>query len=328
MADLVASLRQKFFDANGAPLAGGKLYSYQAGTSTPLVTWSNQDESTENTNPIILDANGEADVWVGPNAYKFVLADADDVVLWTVDNVSHLSPDSISTLMLQDGSVTTLKIADDAVTTDKISDDAIMPDDSVPTAAIQDGAVIVTKLGDEAVETAKIKDLNVTTGKLADSAVVAAKIADGAITPAKLAWASSYAVSSSMPSNFFSTTSTSYVSVTNLSVTITTNGRPVLVALNPSGGTVRAYFYATNSNGTSGNPGAAVKIVRDGSDIGHFSIDSTTAAFAAQQIPASSIQLIDTTASAGIHTYTVTLACLQLTSTATLQGCVLVAIQL
>lgn len=88
MADLLPVLKQRFFDSNGDPLAGGKLYSYLAGTVTPLGTFTDQSGLVSNTNPVILDADGYADVWVGGGSYKFVLADADDVVLWTVDNVT------------------------------------------------------------------------------------------------------------------------------------------------------------------------------------------------------------------------------------------------
>lgn len=74
-------------DSVGSPLAGGKLYSYQAGTSTPLETYTDSTEAAANTNPVILNASGEANVWLKPQGYKLVLTDADDVVQWTVDNV-------------------------------------------------------------------------------------------------------------------------------------------------------------------------------------------------------------------------------------------------
>lgn len=76
------------FDANGDPLSGGLLYSYAAGTSTPLDTYTTRAGDIANTNPVELDANGEADVWTTPGVlYKFVLADSLDVIQWTVDNV-------------------------------------------------------------------------------------------------------------------------------------------------------------------------------------------------------------------------------------------------
>ena len=87
MAALAPVIKQRFFDSNGDPLAGGKLYSYIAGTSTPLGTFTDAGGGTPNANPVILDANGEADVWIGSGTYKFVLKDTDDVTQWTVDDV-------------------------------------------------------------------------------------------------------------------------------------------------------------------------------------------------------------------------------------------------
>jgi hypothetical protein len=46
-------LKQRFFDSNGDPLVGGKLYSYIAGTATPAATYIDSSGSTPNTNPII-----------------------------------------------------------------------------------------------------------------------------------------------------------------------------------------------------------------------------------------------------------------------------------
>ncbi len=81
-------LRQRFFDQSGLPLAGGELFSYQAGTTTPLVTYKNQGGTT-NSNPVVLDAYGYADVWLDSTlAYKFLLQDVNGNVQWTIDNVS------------------------------------------------------------------------------------------------------------------------------------------------------------------------------------------------------------------------------------------------
>lgn len=87
-ATLSPSPKQQFFDANGAPLAGGKLYSYTAGTTSPLATYVNQAGVTANTNPIILDSRGEASVWLAATSYKLRLTTADDVDIWTVDNIA------------------------------------------------------------------------------------------------------------------------------------------------------------------------------------------------------------------------------------------------
>ena len=76
-------------DGSGAAfLVGGKLYSYLAGTTTPTPTYTDESGTAPNTNPVVLDARGEANVWIDETiAYKFVLTDSDDVQIWSLDNV-------------------------------------------------------------------------------------------------------------------------------------------------------------------------------------------------------------------------------------------------
>jgi hypothetical protein len=73
------------------PLAGGLLYTYESGTTTPLETFTDNTGNTPNTNPIVLDANGYCDIWIGDTPYKFVLHDADDNPVRTVDPVQSLA---------------------------------------------------------------------------------------------------------------------------------------------------------------------------------------------------------------------------------------------
>ncbi len=115
MAVLSPPPKLQFFDANGVPLVGGKLYSYAAGTTTPLATYTSASETTFNTNPIILNSRGEAEVWLGSPLYKFKLTTAADVEIWTVDN--------IGAAQIADAAVTTAKLADAAVTTAKLAFD-------------------------------------------------------------------------------------------------------------------------------------------------------------------------------------------------------------
>ena len=65
MASLMPRGKQAYFDNAGDPLAGGRLYTYAAGTSTPLATYSDQAGAVPNTNPVVLDARGEATVFWG-----------------------------------------------------------------------------------------------------------------------------------------------------------------------------------------------------------------------------------------------------------------------
>jgi hypothetical protein len=78
----------QFFDAAGNPLSGGKLYTYAAGTTTPLASYTDSTGNVANTNPVILDSRGEASVWLGASQYKLALYTSADVLVWTVDNVS------------------------------------------------------------------------------------------------------------------------------------------------------------------------------------------------------------------------------------------------
>ena len=80
----------QFFDNNGVPLAGGKLYTYDAGTTTPATTYTSSSGATPNPNPIILDSAGRisSEVWLISSAsYKFMLATSADVTLWTKDSI-------------------------------------------------------------------------------------------------------------------------------------------------------------------------------------------------------------------------------------------------
>lgn len=82
----------QFFDNNGVPLAGGLLYTYAAGTTTPLATYTTSSGSTANSNPIILDAAGRpaGEIWLTAAAYKLVLKTSTNVQLWSMDNITGL----------------------------------------------------------------------------------------------------------------------------------------------------------------------------------------------------------------------------------------------
>jgi hypothetical protein len=87
MTALATPPKLQFLDANGAPLVGGKLYTYAAGTTTPQVTYTDFGGGTANANPVILDSRGEASVWLGTAVYKMALYSATNVLIWTVDNI-------------------------------------------------------------------------------------------------------------------------------------------------------------------------------------------------------------------------------------------------
>lgn len=83
---LLPNVDGQFFDSNGQPLALGKLYFYEAGTTTPKDVYSTFDAGTALTNPVVLDAAGRAQIW-GIGSYKIVIATSEDVIIKTVDDV-------------------------------------------------------------------------------------------------------------------------------------------------------------------------------------------------------------------------------------------------
>lgn len=96
----LAGAGQQFFDNNGNPLSGGKLWSYQAGTTTPQTTYTSVTGSTAHTNPIVLDSAGRVatgEIWLTSGAnYKFVLMTSANVTLATWDNITGINSTGIT----------------------------------------------------------------------------------------------------------------------------------------------------------------------------------------------------------------------------------------
>lgn len=81
---------QQFFDNSGAPLSGGLIYTYQAGSSTPLITYTTNNGLIANTNPIVLDSAGRSanEIWMQTGyTYKFVIQTSTGTILQTLDNL-------------------------------------------------------------------------------------------------------------------------------------------------------------------------------------------------------------------------------------------------
>jgi len=90
----VAGAGWQFFDNSGAVLTGGLLYTYTAGTTTPVTTYQDSAGSTPNANPIVLDSVGRvsAEVWLTTGAaYKLVLKTSTGTTLWTMDNLRGIN---------------------------------------------------------------------------------------------------------------------------------------------------------------------------------------------------------------------------------------------
>lgn len=88
----VGGVAAQFFTNTGAVLTGGKLYTYAAGTTTPLTSYTTNSGDIARTNPIILDSAGRVpdggEIWITSASYKFVLTDSNDVLIATYDNIS------------------------------------------------------------------------------------------------------------------------------------------------------------------------------------------------------------------------------------------------
>ena len=69
--------------------AGGKVYTYYSGTTTPLATYTDSTGNTANANPVVLDSRGEASIWLTPGvAYRIKLTTSAGAEVWTQDGVT------------------------------------------------------------------------------------------------------------------------------------------------------------------------------------------------------------------------------------------------
>lgn len=122
---LVPMPKAQFFDNSGNPLNGGFVCTYAAGTTTPLVTYTDSTGGTANSVPVVLDSSGRANIWLGTSPYKFAVYTAggsntcppggSSTLLYTVDNVytpggtfSLSSPPAIGNIAPNTGVFTTL----------------------------------------------------------------------------------------------------------------------------------------------------------------------------------------------------------------------------
>lgn len=86
---LFAGVGAQFFDNSGDPLTGGLIYTYAAGTTSPLTTYTSSTGLVPHTNPIVLDAAGRVnEIWLdSASSYKFILKTSGGVTIATYDNV-------------------------------------------------------------------------------------------------------------------------------------------------------------------------------------------------------------------------------------------------
>lgn len=89
MATSFAPVLLQLFDDYGELLAGGLVYTYEAGTTTPLATYTDLAGAVPNANPVVLDASGRATIRLTDGvAYKYIVKTSADVTVQTQDNIT------------------------------------------------------------------------------------------------------------------------------------------------------------------------------------------------------------------------------------------------
>lgn len=96
----VGGVAAQFFTNSGVPLTGGKIFTYAAGTTTPQETYTTSAGNVPWTNPVVLDAAGRVpsggEIWLTDGLiYKFVLKDANDVLIATYDNITGINSNAV-----------------------------------------------------------------------------------------------------------------------------------------------------------------------------------------------------------------------------------------
>lgn len=96
---LSPNAKQQFFTSGSVAAAGYLLYTYAANSTTPQATYTNRAGSVANTNPIVLDARGEATIYLTPGVvYDYVLKTDQDVTVWTREDVSAAAGDATAVM--------------------------------------------------------------------------------------------------------------------------------------------------------------------------------------------------------------------------------------
>jgi hypothetical protein len=208
----------QFFDSNGTPLAGGLLYVYTAGTTTPTTTWTTSSGAVANTNPIVMNAAGRTpfEIWLNSGVtYKFALYTATGVLIGTYDNIPAIDdPTVFNNLITVTGTNTLTGVSVPPYTSyvagmtlsfipANTNTDAVTLDlDGLgaknvfvgSSTALSSGDLVAGRIAQIQYDGTRfqlyqssIADNTITTAKIVNSAVTTAKIADANVTAVKLA---------------------------------------------------------------------------------------------------------------------------------------------
>lgn len=281
-------------NSSGVLLASGTVKFFTGGTTTLKTVFKDFDLTIPHPNPLTLDAAGRITAFHDGRT-KLVISDSAGALVRTVDNVGTEDSDvAAAAIALVDGDglvrvpgTTQLNVNVDNSTIN-IVDDKIQ---------LKDNGTTGDKFNANVVDDATI-ELASNKLQVKDDGIITVKILDNNVTRPKIV-AVGHQVSSS--SGAFSTNSASFVDVTNLSVTITTTGRPVMLLLCSNSSTAN---IGTAQTGAASETGADFAWVRD-STIVSTNVLFTTAGSAPGaniDIPPGSINFLDRPA-AGTFTY-------------------------
>ena len=138
--------RQMFLNNSSTAAASGSLYTYVAGSTTDLATYSDIDGAVLNANPILLNSAGrpwngavEVNVYLLPQNYDFVLKDSAGVTIWTSTYVP--ATPTLTTALDITGVAGEAIAANDAVYI-KASDGLFYKTDADATASSSDAGIV------------------------------------------------------------------------------------------------------------------------------------------------------------------------------------------
>ena len=93
----------QLFNNNGDPLAGGKIFSYLSGTTTPETTYTTNAGNIQHSNPIILDGAGRVpsgEIWLTNGiSYKFIVQDSANNLIGTFDNIKGIGDTAFTNIV-------------------------------------------------------------------------------------------------------------------------------------------------------------------------------------------------------------------------------------
>ena len=89
MATLATNVSFQCLGLDGKPLAGGKVWTYEAGTTTPKTTYTTMQGNVPNPNPVILDQNGKAKIYLGDGSYRLRILDSNDALVDDTNDISR-----------------------------------------------------------------------------------------------------------------------------------------------------------------------------------------------------------------------------------------------